>query len=116
MDRKNNAYQWAGGFRFGWKKNGFGLGLTTAFTGFSKPLLPNKNQKYKEFYPEGFMFHNIGVDYSYLSRRVVVRGETAINDQKAFATINSINYQLTSLLKLTLLQRWYSYKILFSVR
>ncbi len=110
MDRKNNAYQWAGGFRFGWKKNGFGLGLTTAFTGFSKPLLPNKNQIYKEFYPEGFMFHNIGVDYSYLSRRVVVRGETAINDQKAFATINSINYQLTSLLKLTLLQRWYSYR------
>ena len=110
MDRKNNAYQWAGGLRVGWKRNGFGIGLTTAFTGFSKPLLPNKKQLYKQFYPEGSTFYNIGVDYSYLSRRVVVHGETAMNDQKAFATINSINYQLTSLLKLTLLQRWYSYR------
>ena len=31
MDRKNNAYQWAGGLRVGWKRNGFGVGLTTAF-------------------------------------------------------------------------------------
>ncbi|MBF1441640.1 MAG: hypothetical protein HXN44_05805, partial [Prevotella nanceiensis] len=107
---KNNACQWAGGLRVGWKRNGFGVGLTTAFTGLSKPLLPNRNQIYKQFYPEGSTFYNIGVDYSYLSRRVVVHGETAMNDQQAFATINSINYQLTSLLKLTLLQRWYSYR------
>ena len=40
----------------------------------------------------------------------MVHGETAMNDQKAFATIKLNQLQLTSLLKLTLLQRWYSYR------
>jgi hypothetical protein len=110
MKRKHNATSTLAGGNINYRYNGFHIGATATYTSFSKDLQPKKSQKYREYYPTGNDFYNIGVDYGYTSKRFTFNGETATGDSHAIATINNFSYLLTPSITLMALQRFYSYK------
>ncbi|MCR5131499.1 MAG: helix-hairpin-helix domain-containing protein [Prevotella sp.] len=110
MDHKNNASELMGGGRVNYRQNGFHLGATAVFNHFDKPLQPLTGQVYREIYPAGQTFWNIGADYGYKGHGLVLSGETATGGCKGIATLNSISYRPSGQLKMTALQRFYSYR------
>ncbi len=114
--KKNNSGQMLIGGNLNYFRNGFHVGMTGLYTSFDKPLQPKKTSLYRQYYPEGNGFWNMGVDYGYVSHRLSVSGETAMNDRHAIATINTASYLMAEGLSLVALQRFYScrYYSLFS--
>lgn len=110
MLRKNNAAQFTTGGNLQWRSHGFHLGATGIYTAFDKSLVPDDSQLFRRYYPHGNHFWNAGIDYGYISHRLNINGETAINDNNAIATLNSISCKLLPTLTATAIQRFYSYK------
>lgn len=90
--------------------NGFHLGATGIYYGYSLPLHPNKSQLYKRYAPEGSRFWNASIDYGYISRRLTLQGETAMGDCGTQATINTASYLFSDHLSLLALYRFYPYR------
>lgn len=110
MMRKHNASQFATGGSLQMHKNGFHAGANAVYTSFSKTLAPDHSQVFRRYNPEGNGFWNAGIDYGYISHRININGETAVNDANAVATLNSIVYNFSPSLTVTAVQRYYSYK------
>lgn len=110
MDRKGNTAVTLFGGNINWLKNGFHVGATGYYTSFNRKLDMYKEQKYRRWYPYGYDFFNASVDYGYISRRLNISGETAIDKNAQVATVNTISYELSSRLSLMALQRYYPYK------
>mgnify|MGYP002515955771 CR=1 FL=1 len=110
MRRRHNASTTLWGGNLNWFSNGWHLGLTAFATSLDKPLHPNTNQVYRRWYPNGRQFWNASVDYSYISDRLNISGETATGNCGQVATINSLSYQLWGNLALLALQRYYPYQ------
>lgn len=110
MLRKQNASQLAAGGSLQMRKNGFHAGANAIFTSFNRTLAPDHSQLFRRYNPEGKNFWNASVNYGYISHRVNINGETAINDANAVATLNSIAYNFSPSLTVTAIQRYYSYK------
>ena len=110
VNRKHNATQTLYGGRVGYVVNGLTVGATAAVTAFSLPLRPDTRQLYRRYYPQGRHFWNVGVDYGYQSYRLTLSGETATGDTRAWATVNTASFRLSSDLSLMALQRFCSYR------
>lgn len=110
LDRKGNTAVSLFGGNINWLRNGFHVGATGYYTSFNRKLDMDKGQKYRKWYPYGYDFFNASVDYGYISRRLNVSGETAIDKNTQIATINTVSYELSSRFSLMALQRYYPYK------
>lgn len=110
MDRKCNTAVTLLGGNVNWLRNGFHVGATGYYTSFNRKLNMYNGQKYRRWYPYGYDFFNASVDYGYISRRLNISGETAIDKNAQVATVNTISYELSSRLSLMALQRYYPYK------
>lgn len=110
MSYKDNYSQQLYATNLLWSKGKFHLGATVLYTRFSADLEPDKNQKYRRYYPSGNGFWNAGLSYGYNSGKLNINGETATGGSGGLATINSISYRLTSKLQLKAIQRFYSYR------
>ncbi len=110
MQRKHNASQLATGGNLQWRNHGFHFGATAIYTAFDKSLCPDDAHLFRRYYPHGKHFWNAGIDYGYICHRLNINGETAINDDNAIATLNSISYKLLPNLTATAIQRFYSYR------
>lgn len=110
MRRRRNTSQTLAGGHVGWAANGWRVGMTGYYTAFSRELRPDLLQAYRRWYPQGRGFWNVGIDYSYLSHRLTVSGETATGTRGSVATVNSLSYRLTGSLSLMALQRYYPYQ------
>ncbi len=110
MAKKNNSSQLVAGANLGWAAGGFSAALTGCYTALDRRLSPNTAQLYRRFYAAGSRFYNIGMDYGYVSGRFSFHGETATGDSRAWATINTVAYRPSSVLTLTAVQRFYSYR------
>lgn len=110
MQRKHNASQSATGGNLQWRNNGFHLGTTAIYTSFDKSLRPDDSHLFRRYYPHGKHFWNAGIDYGYICHRLNINGETAINNDNAIATLNSISYRFLPNLTATAIQRFYSYR------
>ncbi len=110
MNRRRNTSETLVGGNINWMSNGFHLGITGLYTSFNRKLKMDKGQEYRRWYPCGYDFYNISIDYGYLSRKLNISGETATDKNNQIATINMISYELTPRLTLTALQRYYPYK------
>ncbi len=110
MNRKGNTAVTLFGGNVNWLRNGFHVGATGYYTSFNRKLNMYKGQKYRRWNPYGYDFFNASIDYGYLSRRLNISGETAIDKNAQIATINTISYELSSRLTLMALQRYYPYK------
>lgn len=110
MQRKHNTAQTAIGANIRWKSGGWHIGASGIYTTFNRTLAPNTTQTYRMYQPKGKAFYNIGADYGYLSHWLNISGETAINNDGAIATLNSIAVKATPSLTLAAIQRYYSYR------
>lgn len=110
IEKKHNASVFLLGNNLHYFNNGFHVGATVFYTSFNKPLKPDTKQLYRQWYPKGKSFYNIGAEYGYTSHKLVLSGETATGNSHAIATINSLSYTFNSSLSLIALQRFYSYK------
>lgn len=110
MQRKQNATQTTTGANLKWHNGGWHAGVSGIFTSFNKPLNPNTSQIFRKYNPAGKNFYNASVNYGYLSHMLNINGETAINNKGAIATLNSISFKFSSSLRLTAIQRFYSYR------
>lgn len=110
MDRRRNTSVTLVGGNINYLKNGFHVGITGYYTSFDRQLKMDTGQKYRRWYPEGSSFWNMSIDYGYLSNRLTVDGETAIDKNSEVATVNTVSYQIAPFLTLTALQRYFPYR------
>lgn len=110
LDRKGNTAVTLLGGNVNWLRNGFHIGTTGYYTSFNRKLNMYKGQEYRKWYPYGYDFFNASIDYGYISRRLNISGETAIDMNAQVATVNTISYELSSRFTLMALQRYYPYK------
>lgn len=108
--RKHNTQQLTTGGNIAWRNNGFQLGATAVYTSLNRLLQPKTSQLYRRYYPAGKRFLNISANYGYQNHCLNIHGETAINKNYGIATVNTIAYTPLSLLTLTAIQRYYSYR------
>lgn len=111
MNKKNNTNETDFGGSLGFRKGTLFAHTNIVYTRFNKPLNPQKNNTaYRRFAAEGNNFINLSLDYGYSNSRFSFSGETAINREKAFATINRLNYRISNNLNILLLHRYYDKK------
>lgn len=110
MERRRNTSETLVGGNINYLKNGFHVGVTGYYTSFNRELKMNTGQKYRRWYPEGSSFWNMSIDYGYLSNKLTIAGETAIDKNSEVATINTLSYQIAPFLTLSALQRYFPYR------
>ncbi len=108
--RKNSASEWLAGGRMTYRKGGFRVGLTAVYNGFDRPLRPDTKQTYRRIMPSGDRFFNLSADYGYISHRLELYGETAIDRQGAVATAHRLTYQPSDTWQFVAFQRFYAYR------
>lgn len=110
MEKKQNLRMTDAGVNVTFRKNGYHLGATMAYTHLSRQLQPNTSSLYRRYNPAGKDFVNGSIDYGYASYRWSAHGETAIDKHGALATVNVLSYRASSALNLMALQRFYSFR------
>ncbi len=110
MQRKHNASQFTTGASLRWRQWGIHLGANALYSTYNRDLSPNTSQLFRRYYPSGNNFYNASFDYGYANHRLSANGETAINNEGAIATLNTLSLKTSSTLTLTAIQRYYSYR------
>ena len=110
MSKKNNISETDIGVALGYRKGTFFAHANMLYTRFNQPLRPLKNTLYRRYAAEGNNFLNISIDYGYSNSHLSFSGETAINRERAIATINRLSYRFSSRLNVLLLHRYYDKK------
>lgn len=87
----------------------FNIELTAVYNVFNK-VFKSDNGPYSVFYPSGRHFLNVGVAYNFRWKNIFVGGETAIDGNGHFATLNSVNIYPSNGYRLFLLHRYYDYR------
>lgn len=109
MDKRNNTVEMMTGAHVGWKSGGWHAGVSGVYTWYDRTLTP-ATALYRRYAPQGNSFWNASVDYGYLSHRLTLSGETATGGCGDIATLNMLSYRFPNSLRLTAVQRYYSYK------
>lgn len=110
MEKKNNTGAMAAGGHLTWRKGAWQFGASGVYSWYNRDFRQNPTTEYRRYYPNGNAFWNASIDYSYLSPRFSVTGETATGSCGAIATVNTIAVTLPHQVELTAVQRFYSYK------
>lgn len=108
LQRKHNLTETLLGGALAWRRRGLHLGMTAVYTHLTKYLAPDKRQMYRRYYPTGQDFANVGVNYGYRRSRFMFTGETAVDADLHLATLNAAQIRLSSVLDMSLVQRYYS--------
>lgn len=106
LGKKNNTHETDLGGSIGYRQGTLQAHLNMVYTHFDRKLIPQQ-VLYKRYAPSGADFANVSIDYRYNTVRWGVTGETAINEQGALATINTVNWRTMETLTLMLLHRYY---------
>ena len=104
---KDLASAFLAGGNVSYRRGALHVGATGFYNSFSLPLTPNRKLLYKRFAPVGSAFWNASVDYSYVSPRLVVQGETATGSCGVVATVNAMSYVFSYRYAVVALQRFY---------
>ena len=106
LNKKNNTHETDLGGSIGYRQGTFHVNMNMAYTHFDRQLIPQQ-VIYKRYAASGADFTNVSVDYGYNTARWGMAGETAVNEQGALATINTLNWRATDGMTLMLLHRYY---------
>ena len=106
LNKKHNTYETDLGGSIGYRQGTFHVNMNMVYTHFNRQLIPQQ-VLYKRYAASGANFTNVSLDYGYNNNRWGIAGETAVNEQGAVATINTLNWRTTETLTLMLLHRYY---------
>mgnify|MGYP002860727088 CR=1 FL=1 len=90
LSKKNNTHAAEAGASVMLRYNRLFLGATAVYSALDRRLSPPSTVLYRRYDASGDRFLNVGTNYGFLSRRLTVGGETAMDKHGAVATINSI--------------------------
>lgn len=113
VEKKNNSSTTSLGAHINYKRNGIHMGISTVYNWFNRDLTPNPSnnpKSYRTYYAQGNNFWNISINYGYISRKLMLSGETATGSCNSIATINAAEVNLNKRISLYAVQRFYSYK------
>ena len=108
MDKKYNTHQTAFGGSVTFRQGAFRVAANAVYTHLDRSLEPNRQILYRRYYAHGDDFFNTSLDYGYVHHLFSFSGETAVNQDGALATINSLTVRPSSGLSLVGLHRFYS--------
>ena len=107
MQKKHNTQETDAGISIGWRKGTMHVSGNAVYTHFDRRLSPQTSTLYRRYAAQGNDFLNVSLDYGYNNHRWGVSGETAVNRDRALATIHSLSYRLSDALTLMALHRYY---------
>lgn len=110
MQKKYNTHLTAFGATTAFHAAAFRMGATAIYTETDRALRPDRSQPFRRYYPHGERFFNASLYYGYDHHRWTVRGETAISQEGALATIHALSHQSHSGTSITALHRFYSHR------
>ncbi len=110
ISKKNNLKNTTIGGSIRYQNHGLHGALNIVGTHLNRELNPNTNILYRKYYPQGYDFLNFSSDYGYVHPRFSFNGETAINKDGAFASVNSLSLRLNGEMSMMALHRFYSYR------
>lgn len=108
IEKKDNTSVSVAGMNLTWENNDFHAGFTAVGTHFDRLLSPNTQMTYRQIYPQGHDFLNVGIDYGYRRYPLLFKGETAINASGNLATVNTLTLSMSRMFSITFLHRFYS--------
>ncbi len=114
LARRNNLWSHTAGTHVQWQHAFFAVGASAVYQHYALPFVRGK-ALYRQIYPEGSHFGNVGVDYRLSYGHLGISGETARSFSEAgggWATLNRAVYRFTPNTRVLLLQRFYSYRYL----
>lgn len=107
IDDRNVFQALQSGININYKKRKFNIGATAVYNKLSATLNP-AYQPYNKYVFRGNSLLNFSLDYSWSYRNFVVFGETAVNDQKQYATVNGVIASIDPLIDISLVHRYFS--------
>ncbi|MCD7972144.1 MAG: helix-hairpin-helix domain-containing protein [Candidatus Azobacteroides sp.] len=107
LSKKHTARLKTYGTSFAFNKHKFTTGINLLHYEFDKPLVPEE-KPYNFFYFRGTSNTNISLDYYGQFSQFTFFGETAISQNRAFATLNGIRIEASSFCHLNILYRYYA--------
>lgn len=110
LAKKNNTHAAETGLNLRYHQGRLQGGVTAVYSHTDRRLQPPTTQLYRRYQAQGSDFFNASIDYSYLSRRLTVGGETAVNKDGALATLNTASLLAAEGFTLLGVQRFYSYR------
>ena len=110
LAKKNNTHAAETGLNLQYRQGRLRGGITALYSHLDRRLQPPATPLYRRYQAQGNDFVNVSANYGYLSRRLTLNGETAINKNGALATLNSVGLMVTDVLSMMAMQRFYSYR------
>lgn len=110
LQKKNNLNLSVVGINLQWSAYGIKAGVSSVYVHYSKPLMPKTTSLYRFYYPQGSNFLNSSLYYGYTHHFFNFAGETALDKDRHWATINTFSLTPSRALTVTAIQRFYSYK------
>ncbi|MBR5542093.1 MAG: helix-hairpin-helix domain-containing protein [Bacteroides sp.] len=106
FEKKNNVYNHLIGSNIHYNGKNIETGLTAVYNVFNKVLNPSI-RPYNKFYSRGKDFFNMGVNYKFFWRQLVLLGETALDKRGRLATLNMLRYSPKGSFQLVVMNRFY---------
>ena len=106
LSKKNNTRETDVGASIGYRRGTLRANLNVVYTHLNRALVP-QHTLYKRYAASGSDFCNVSIDYGYNNSRWGVTGETAVSQQGAIATVNTLSWRTTETLTLMMLYRYY---------
>jgi len=107
IQNKNAAKEAVAGLNISYLLQNFRIGMSLVGTAYNFPLKKD-SEIYHRFKFSGKQALNAGIDYRYAANRFSLFGETSVNQNFAFATLNGLRYSPMSRAAVVLLHRAYS--------
>ncbi len=109
VEKKNRLSNYVTGSNLYYNGKYYNIGLTAVYNVFNKMLNPELKY-YNKFYPRGRSFYNVGTNYKAFYKKFTFIGETAIDKNGAFATLNILSYSPNNKSKIIVMNRYYDAK------
>ena len=106
IEKKNNSREQVTGGNINLRKNRFQAGISGVYHNYNRMYNPVEYE-YNKHYLRGYENFNASIDYSYQLPGFIFAGETAMSQDGAVATLNSLQYRPNTEVSFTLLHRYY---------
>lgn len=114
ISKKNNSKELVTGGNLNFRNNRLQMGISALYYHFNRIFNPVL-KTYNQYMSRGSSGWNASIDYSWQLPGMIFAGETALAENGAVATLNTLQYRFSDLLSMSLLYRHYpiSYNALY---
>jgi hypothetical protein len=115
ISKKDNTREQVTGANVNFRKNHFQIGISGVYHSWNRMFNPTPRD-YNMYFLRDSTNANASIDYSYRHRRILFAGEVGVAKNGATATLNTLQYRLSSSTVFTVLWRHYpvSYNAMYA--